>query len=95
MTAPHWEVQIIRPQDGKPKRWDVYPTRERAEAIVAHLTKHGIRAMVRTVYAEPEPPEHNNERRRFLVWAVLAGFAQPERLTERIVNEIEQETAAT
>jgi hypothetical protein len=38
-----------------------------------------------------EAPEHRGDRRRFLVWAVLAGFAEPDRLTERIVAEIEQE----
>ncbi|HEV2037112.1 MAG TPA: hypothetical protein VGQ96_00785 [Candidatus Eremiobacteraceae bacterium] len=29
-------------------------------------------------------------RRRFCVWAVLAGFAPPERLTERIIAELEE-----
>ena len=38
-----------------------------------------------------EASEHRNERRRFLVWAVLCGFASPDRLTERIVDEIERE----
>lgn len=36
-----------------------------------------------------EEPEHRSDRRRFLVWAVLAGYVKPERLTERILDEIE------
>ena len=40
-----------------------------------------------------EQPEHRNDRRRFLVWAVLLGAAPPERLTERIVDELRQEAA--
>lgn len=39
-------------------------------------------------------PEHRGDRRRFLVWAVLCGFAKPERLTERIVAELEEEAVA-
>jgi hypothetical protein len=39
----------------------------------------------------PAVPEHCRDRRRFLVWAVLSGFAPPERMTERIVAEIERE----
>lgn len=40
----------------------------------------------------PEEPEHRSDRRRFLVWGVLAGFVPPERLTERIVDELRHET---
>jgi len=36
----------------------------------------------------PEAPEHRNDRRRFLVWAVLLGAAPPERLTERVLQDI-------
>jgi hypothetical protein len=43
--------------------------------------------------APPAEPEHRNERRRFIAWAVLAGFAKPERLTEAVLREIEQERA--
>jgi hypothetical protein len=34
-------------------------------------------------------PEYRSSRRRFLIYAVMAGFAPPERLTERIIAEIE------
>ena len=33
-------------------------------------------------------PEHRSERRRFLIWAYMAGLVQPERVTERILAEI-------
>ena len=42
---------------------------------------------------EPEPPAQFTSRRRFIVWAVLAGLAKPERLTEEIVREIRAEDA--
>lgn len=32
------------------------------------------------------------DRRRFLIWALMAGYVKPERLTERIVAELEEET---
>jgi hypothetical protein len=38
----------------------------------------------------PEPPEHQNDRRRFLVWALMVGAVKPERLTERIVAEVDE-----
>lgn len=37
-----------------------------------------------------EAPEHNGERRRFLVWALMVGAVRPEAVTERIVAEIEE-----
>ena len=45
MTA-RYEVTIIRPQDGKAKRWDAYPDRERAESVAATLRQRGIIAQV-------------------------------------------------
>jgi hypothetical protein len=39
-----------------------------------------------------EPPEHRNDRRRFLIWALMAGYTKPERVVERIVSELEEET---
>ena len=41
--------------------------------------------------AHDETPEHRNERRRFLIFALMAGLVPPERVTERIVSEIEQQ----
>lgn len=40
-----------------------------------------------------EPPEHRGERRRFIAWAVLAGFARPESMTAAVLAEIEFEAA--
>ena len=36
-----------------------------------------------------EAPEHRNDRRRFLVWALMLGATTPDRLTARIVAEVE------
>lgn len=49
---------------------------------------------VPNVVVDPRPaeqPEHCGDRRRFIVWAIMAGFAQPERMTDAIVAELEQE----
>jgi hypothetical protein len=35
-----------------------------------------------------DEPEHRGDRRRFLIWACMAGFVKPERVTERIVAEV-------
>jgi len=40
----------------------------------------------------PEQPEHRNDRRRFLIWACMAGLVKPDRVTEQILQELEQET---
>jgi len=37
----------------------------------------------------PELPEHNGDRKRFLIWAAMAGFIPPERVVERIVADVE------
>jgi hypothetical protein len=36
-----------------------------------------------------EPPEHRNDRRRFLIWACMLGVVPPERVVERVISEIE------
>jgi len=36
-----------------------------------------------------EVPEHRNDRRRFLIWACMAGLVQPERVAERILADVE------
>lgn len=41
-------------------------------------------------HTAPEAPEHKGDRRRFLVWALMLGATTPDRLTERIVAEIEE-----
>ena len=40
-----------------------------------------------------EEPEHRNQRRRFLVWALMLGATKPEVVVDRIVAEIEREAA--
>ncbi len=95
MISPRYEVQIVHPVTGKPQRWDVYDTRERAEIQAARLRAHKLFAQVRRVDDDrAEPPEHNGERRRFLCWALMLGAIPPERLTERIVAELEREERA-
>ena len=42
-------------------------------------------------HTAPEQPEHLGDRRRFLVWALMLGATTPDRLTERIVAEIDDE----
>ena len=92
MTAPRWQVEIIHPVDRKAKLWDHYPTHQRAQEIAHMLLRHGIHAVVRRIDGEVEEPEHCGDRRRFLVWAVLCGFAPPERLADRIVADVEAES---
>ena len=46
--------------------------------------------------ALPEPgdgeqPEHRNDRRRFLIFALMAGLVKTETVTARIVAEVELE----
>ncbi len=38
-----------------------------------------------------EVPEHRGDRRRFLVWSLMAGFVPPERVTERVIDELRRE----
>ena len=71
------------------REWGRYATSIQADDQARALQKHGFDARAETA----EQPEHNGDRRRFLVWAVLGGFAKPERLTERIVAEVESEAA--
>jgi len=42
-----------------------------------------------------EMPEHREDLRRFVVWAVMLGVASSERLTERCIPELERELAET
>ena len=68
-------------------------TRERAESVAATLRHHGFFVQVHRVDddAQVEAPEHDNDRRKFLVWALMLGAVPPERVVERIVAEVEQE----
>jgi uncharacterized protein YdaU (DUF1376 family) len=41
--------------------------------------------------AQVAAPEHHNDRRRFLVWALMLGAVPPQRVVERVLDEIEAE----
>jgi hypothetical protein len=45
----------------------------------------------RDVDQKPTIPEYGSSRRRFLIYAVMCGFAPPQRAVERIVAEIEEQ----
>jgi hypothetical protein len=39
---------------------------------------------------DDEEPEHHNDRRAFLCWALMLGLVPPERVVERVVAELEE-----
>jgi hypothetical protein len=40
--------------------------------------------------AAREEPEYGNSRRRFLIYACMAGFCPPERVVERVLAELQE-----
>ena len=50
-----WEVQVVNPLDGKPKRWDVYTNRDGAESVAATLRRHKFFVQIRRVDDEAAP----------------------------------------
>lgn len=38
-----------------------------------------------------EEPEHRGERRRFIVWAAMCGYVSPDRLAERVLQDLADE----
>jgi len=67
-----------------------FPDCPTARTAVMALRARGFHARLEIdPSSSDEEPEHRGDRRRFLVWAVLCGFAPPERLTERIVADVE------
>jgi hypothetical protein len=42
-----------------------------------------------------EAPEHHNDRRRFLIWALMVGAVKPERVVERVLAEMEGDDAGS
>ena len=40
-----------------------------------------------------EQPEHNGDRRRFLVWALMLGAVPPERVVERVLQDVAESEA--
>ena len=75
------------------REWSRYLTKEQADEQCKLLKAHGFNATV-VVDTDVELPEHNNDRRRFLVWALMLGAIEPERVVERVLEEVEQEVAA-
>jgi hypothetical protein len=55
--------------------------------------RRAVQTPARRVRAADEEPEHRNERRRFLIWALMVGAVPPQRVTERIVPEVKRELA--
>ena len=49
LTTPRWEVQVLNPIDGKPKVWDTYAVRDRAESVAGTLRQHGFWCQVHRV----------------------------------------------
>ena len=45
------ELVIVRPDDGRAQRWNIYPTRAAADAERVRLAKHGFYCVVRPVDA--------------------------------------------
>ena len=41
--------------------------------------------------AQPEQPEHDGDKRKFLIWACMLGAILPQRVVERVVAEVERE----
>lgn len=85
-TPRPFAVYCIR-EDGRQRLFNRYASRREAEYFARRLAKAGCRVSI------DEPPEHRNDRRRFLVWAVMLGVVKPERMTERVVAEIDREPA--
>lgn len=57
MTAPierphTHEVVIVRPDDGRARRWATYPDRQGAEAERAKLVRQGFYAVIRRLARE-------------------------------------------
>jgi hypothetical protein len=77
MTA-RWRVEVLHPVTGRPKLWATHDTREAAEIEAAKLRAHRMFAQVRRI--DDEQPEHNGERRAFLIWACMLG-AVPRRVS--------------
>ena len=36
-----------------------------------------------------EAPEHGSNRRAFLIWALMLGVVEPQRVVERVVRDVE------
>ena len=69
--------------------WATYRDPVEAHRVAQQLRVHGMDAAVERV--DDEQPEHNGDRRRFLVWALMLGAVPPERVVERVIAEIAQE----
>jgi hypothetical protein len=87
VNAALYAVKVI-PPDGPDRIASVHRTEGAARAAAARLRKPGLRVEIGVL---PEDFEHHGDRRRFLIWCLMAGFTTPEVVAERIVAEIEKE----
>jgi len=49
MTGADYEVVVVNPSNGRTQRWDVYPSREAADAVRLKLAVVGLYALVRRI----------------------------------------------
>jgi hypothetical protein len=64
------------------------PTEEKRDTLAEEATRN-INARAAHDTATPaEPPDHRNDRRRFLILALMARLVPSERVPERIVGEM-------
>jgi hypothetical protein len=81
MIAP-WCVVIAGKRRGKV--WRRYRSHSEALSTVQRLRALGLDARV-------EGPEHGNDRRKFLIFALMLGAVPPQRVVERVIAEINEE----
>ena len=82
--------------EGRRTPWGRFASRVEADRIAAHDCSRMSRRCrgrrmnldKRAPHLIPEPPEHRYERRRFLIWACMAGLVGPERVVERVLADV-------
>ncbi len=88
-TRRRWRVTI---RGRRIRTFGEYADGAEAHRIAERLRKHGFEAKAEPV-EDGQAPEHNSDRRRFLTWCVMLGVVPPERMTERVVAELEHEAS--
>ena len=83
-----WRVTI---RGRRIQTWSTYDSDVEAHRVVQKLRQHGFDAEAVCDDDPPEAPEHRNERRAFLVWACMLGAVPPERIVERVLEDIASE----
>ena len=88
-TARRFVVVCPR-DDGGRRIFGRYERREQAEHFASALRRVGCPAEIEERCAEQ--PEFGTSRRAFLIYALACGLVKPERVTERVVAELAEET---